>query len=104
MGARIAVRTACIAGLLQAVMWLLVGCMEFVGLERLQRNVLEMLLSLYLPALAFFETLTPKAWQAQGNILLGFMAVAFGVAVYSLVLGVAGEAIRLALGAKRGKS
>ena len=74
---------------LQIVTWLIVCGMDLLGFVHLQRRILEYAEIIYEPSWKAFRIIVPSAWQFTGNILLGFVQVAFGVGIYGVLAGAA---------------
>ena len=63
-----------------------------------QETVVE---GIYAPILHFAETITPREWQVQGNVVLGLSWLLFGAAAYAAGIGLlAGIAVQLAVRAR----
>jgi len=66
---------------------ILFALLEFVGMASMQRRAFGFAEVVYSPGLHVFFTMTPARWQGQGNVLLGFLAIGFAVALYAVGAG-----------------
>lgn len=71
----------------QCAIWLAVASLEFIGLSQMQRGVLRSAETFYEPAVYVLRWFTPSDWYFLGNVMLGFLAVAWGVIAYSFLIG-----------------
>lgn len=85
---RVGIAGFVIAVLGQAIVGVLLACLEFVGLGEAQRILLRASEAVYGPGIGLFYAITPGGWSGVGNVLLGLLSVIFAGLVYALGIGV----------------
>ena len=84
---RIGIAGFAIALLGQAIVGMLIACLEFVGLGESQRVLLRASETVYGPGIDLFHAITPGGWSGVGNVMLGLLSVIFTCFVYALGIG-----------------
>ena len=84
MNLRVAIKVFQLAMLLQMLGYLLTTSLEFVGLLSLERMLLDLIFSFYLPAFWLFHLIAPP--PTLPDIIYGFAAILFSILFYSIMV------------------